>query len=144
AAAIAGLDGMIAVRTGAAHTCAIDALTHAVCWGANDVGQLGDGTTVDRLTPSASHSSVLALGGDRTCGRITWGEVACWGEGYGSAPVMVENLGEASFVAVGAAHACAAHLVGVPRCWGENDRGQLGDGTTTAAVVPVDALPPPR
>lgn len=143
AVSIAGLDGMIAVRTGGAHTCAIDALTHAICWGANDAGQLGDGTTEDRLTPSARHPSVLAAGGDRTCGRVTWGEVACWGEGYGSAPVRVENLGEASFVAIGRGHGCAAHLVGVARCWGDNDRGQLGDGTRAAAAVPVDALPPP-
>jgi alpha-tubulin suppressor-like RCC1 family protein len=38
-----------------AHTCARRGATGAVwCWGANNVGQLGDGTTVQRTSPIAT------------------------------------------------------------------------------------------
>jgi alpha-tubulin suppressor-like RCC1 family protein len=143
AVAVPGLAPSIAVRLGGSHSCAIDERTHALCWGANDVGQLGDGTTIDRATPSAPHNSVLSAGGDRTCGRITWGEIACWGRGYGATPVMVENLSEGRQISIGPEHGCAVHVIGVPRCWGANESGQLGDGTTEGSAIPVDALAPP-
>lgn len=142
---VPALSGMTGVRTGGAHTCAMDALKHAICWGANASGQLGDGTTIDRLRPTVEHPSVIAMGGDRTCGRFSFGQVGCWGEGYGSEPALIAHLVEASGIAIGEAHGCAAHVVGAPRCWGDNDQGQLGDGTLVAApVVPVDTLPPAR
>ncbi|WP_083457394.1 RCC1 domain-containing protein [Sandaracinus amylolyticus] len=137
-----GLHGMIAVRTGRAHTCAIDATTQAVCWGDNSAGQLGDGTREDRLAPSVQHRSVLTLGGDRTCGRVAFGDVACWGEGYGVDKALVPILDEASVVTIGARHGCAVHRIGTARCWGANEAGQIGDGTNDTHETPIDALPP--
>jgi len=40
-----------AVRAGDRYTCGITAAGAAYCWGWNLYGQLGDGTTTDRLTP---------------------------------------------------------------------------------------------
>jgi len=40
-----------AIATGMDQTCAIADFGRLFCWGRNDVGQLGDGTTTDRLTP---------------------------------------------------------------------------------------------
>lgn len=37
---------------GFAHTCAVDNRGGAWCWGWNDAGRLGDGTTIDRLVPT--------------------------------------------------------------------------------------------
>lgn len=138
------LEEMIEVRAGDAHTCAIDALTHAVCWGDNAEGQLGDGTTEDRLAPGVTHPSVVAVGGDRTCGRVPFGEIACWGEGYGRDLALVPLLDEAGAMSIGTAHGCAVHRIGTARCWGANANGQLGIGTTESSEEPVDALPPPR
>ncbi len=45
-----GADAM-AVAVGAAHTCALSTTGQAYCWGRNESGQLGDGTTETRLTP---------------------------------------------------------------------------------------------
>lgn len=44
------LSGGAAVATGDHHTCAV-AAAGIFCWGDNNDGQLGDGTTVDKLTP---------------------------------------------------------------------------------------------
>jgi len=65
------------------HTCGLTASGKAYCWGENEVGQVGDGSTVDRLVPSpvAGDLSFNALdaGYRHTCGRATTGAVYCWG-----------------------------------------------------------------
>jgi hypothetical protein len=50
--AIPGLPDAIEVQAGAAHTCARRRSGEVVCWGNNDAGQLGDGTRVQRLSPT--------------------------------------------------------------------------------------------
>jgi alpha-tubulin suppressor-like RCC1 family protein len=51
---------VLSMATGAGHTCARLASGGVVCWGANAVGQLGDGTTTGRPTPNR----VRKLAGD--------------------------------------------------------------------------------
>ena len=61
--AVAGLtNDAIALGAGDQDTCAVLADGGVTCWGANDFGALGDGTTTDRASPVA----VVGLGGSAT------------------------------------------------------------------------------
>lgn len=66
-----------------AHTCALLEDGDVWCWGANDRGQLGDGTTIDRAAPVrvplAAAASAISAGGEHTC-AILGEEVSCWGD----------------------------------------------------------------
>ena len=63
------------------HSCARTATGTAACWGRNVYGQLGDGTTVDRPTPTRVPGTYTSLDatGAHTCGVTSAGAVACWG-----------------------------------------------------------------
>jgi alpha-tubulin suppressor-like RCC1 family protein len=48
---VSGLGDVIAIGSGTLHTCAYVSPTEIYCWGGNDFGQLGDGTTSASSTP---------------------------------------------------------------------------------------------
>lgn len=133
------------------HTCGLAADGTAYCWGLNEDGQLGDGTRVDRLVPTRVPGTFYSMvaGSGHTCG-ISGSGVFCWGaDGFGqlgngeaaevrSAPTPVEGLpSPAVSLAAGAVHTCALGTDGLTHCWGQNLHGQLGDGTTEEAALPV-------
>jgi len=146
--------GAVAVTAGEYHTCALTSAGAVWCWGANDSGQLGDGTMTNRLTPvivTGLTSGVVAVGAGygHTCAVTGGGALLCWGGNwYGQlgngisgdhlTPVAVSGLGSGvAAVAVGGEHTCALTSGGAVQCWGANQYGQLGDGTTTQRQTPV-------
>ncbi len=68
------------------HTCAVLAGGAAKCWGWNNLGQLGDGTTGTRLTPvdvvSLPPADSIATGYNHTCALLDTTGVACWGQNH--------------------------------------------------------------
>jgi alpha-tubulin suppressor-like RCC1 family protein len=115
--------GVAAIAAGASHSCAVTSAVGVKCWGRNDHGQLGDGTTMKRLVPVdvsglASGVAAVALGEYHTCAVMTAGGAKCWGDnddgqlGDGSmterhAPANVVGLVGATAITAGDFHACA-------------------------------------
>lgn len=80
---------VISLAAGGYHTCALGSSGVAYCWGLNDYGQLGDGTTTSRPEPVEVRSDrkfvMLAAGDKHTCALTAEGIAYCWGANHGGA-----------------------------------------------------------
>ena len=118
---IAGGHAFTTLALSARHGCGIDEEGVAWCWGNNQFGQLGDGTTTDR------HEPTRVSGNTRFAQIVTASGFASLGN---TQPPMPRAQG-------GVAHTCALTATGDAFCWGWNGNGQLGDGSTTNRLIPV-------
>ena len=134
--------------------------TRARAWGANNYGQVGDGTTDERQDPAAVQSAgvlagktviSIAAGDIHSLALCSDGTLAAWGNlpahesyGYGSLPVAVHQTGALTgktviAIAAGAVHNLALCSDGTVAAWGNNEFGQFGNGSSskTPNLVPV-------
>lgn len=140
----------VQVSVGTMHACALLADKSVICWGQNENGELGIGSTRDQVP--ASESQPVDLGGpvrsisvgtSITCAVLEDGGVPCWGGGitgglgYGNMEAVGDNETPASVgpvslgapahaVAVGRFDRCAILDCGEMRCWGFNRFGSAG------------------
>lgn len=141
------------IAAGSMHTCAVTVFGTALCWGTNTLGQLGDGTTTQRLSPVAVASpggvryTNIDVGRNHSCGTVPSGAIYCWGsnsslqlgDGTGSMSTaprrVVQPDGVAlMMVAAGDSHTCAKSSVDRVYCWGENISGATSHIPTHVAM----------
>ncbi len=140
------------VAVGGTHSCSLRSSGSAVCWGANDHGQLGDGTRSPAPRPGAAVEggpfAVLASGLSHVCALTREGEAYCWGsnaqgqlgrsgETQSASPTRVTGGGRFVRLTAGGSHTCGLTAGGDVLCWGGNGSGQLGDGTTQWSQTPA-------
>lgn len=140
----------IDLAAGISHTCEIRLDRSVWCWGDNQAGQLGDGTT-------NPHSGAIQVGDGfdwrridanelYTCGIRLDDSLWCWG-GYPhhlndwpnvdpSTPVAVAPEMDWTEVSAGESSTCAIHVSGDVYCWGDNQFGVVGDGTHDVVEEP--------
>lgn len=146
------------VSAGGQHTCAISETDGTLrCWGDNTVGQIGDGTTSQRVDPTlvgdpGAPSTWLdvSAGFFHTCGIQTGDTLWCWGHNFfgqlgtstnvstdtpNPTPVQVGGTGWTQ-VSAGFGHTCGIQTGGTLWCWGDDSAGELGDGGSTAQTSP--------
>jgi Regulator of Chromosome Condensation (RCC1) repeat protein len=150
------------VSAGLRHTCGVTTDDRAYCWGSNvdevgggEGGQLGDGTTTNRLRPVLVAGGLrfrqVSAGVSHTCGITTDDRAYCWGSngagqlGDGTTgtrrltPVAVAG-GRFSWVSAGYHHTCAVNPSDVAFCWGTGPQGGAVLGTggrVTNSATPV-------
>ena len=121
AVAVQNLSGATSVAVEGTSGCATLQDTTVRCWGANESGELGNGTT----TESTAAVSVLNLDGaiGITASETVSGTSKCRAC-YGMTCALIDG--------------------GTAQCWGEDQDGELGNGTTelvaTTAPVSVSEL----
>jgi alpha-tubulin suppressor-like RCC1 family protein len=146
------------IDAGGDHTCAVLKETGVVrCWGENQFGQLGQGTTTDfgdsssepifaapNVPLGTGTVKALALGDHHSCVIMTNGDVHCWGlntsgqlgignfsgaigDAANEAITNVRLGGPARKIVAGETHTCALMETGFMRCWGDDSNHQIGN-----------------
>lgn len=153
------LTGVVRVSAGSSHSCALLGTGHVKCWGAGELGQLGNGDSkdsnraVDVMIPSGKLANIEQIGTGviHSCALVNTGHVKCWGSGkegqMGNGmdgidagrkfPVDVtmatgngiKLLSNIVSIAVGGLHTCGLTADKRVKCWGAGKVGQLGYGT---------------
>jgi alpha-tubulin suppressor-like RCC1 family protein len=154
---VAGAVAFKAMSTGNYHTCGVSVAGAAYCWGPNGSGELGDGTTTERLSPVlvAGGLSFLTVGAgnDFSCGITPAGAAYCWGANYTgqlgdgtltnhSTPMPVAGGLTFTRLGVSGLAACGTTAAGAAYCWGLNELGELGAGTLISDGICQDRLYP--
>ncbi|SHI94375.1 RCC1 domain-containing protein [Flavobacterium haoranii] len=140
------------ISAGYTHSVGIKTDGTLWAWGDNGYGQLGDGTTIAKSSPtqigtannwqsvSASGGFTLAIKADGTLwawGNNTFGQL---GDGTTTNKITPTQIGTSTNwirVATGEGFVLAIRDNGALWAWGNNNFGQLGDGTTVNKIVPT-------
>jgi alpha-tubulin suppressor-like RCC1 family protein len=121
--AVAGGLSFDRVMAGTWHTCGVSTDQFAYCWGSNEYGKLGNGTTTG---PEVCDLGPGMLGGQFVCSTV---------------PVTVVGGHSFTQVDVGVSHTCARTEANVAYCWGATSSGLLGNGETDSGLSRATPTP---
>ena len=154
-----GSDTWTSIAAGTDHTCGVRSDGRLRCWGLDQSGQLGDGSTRGAAivpAPTAIDDTgwkSVAAGAGHTCGIRTDGQVWCWGDNAAGQlaidsatpldPVPTAAVGGPSIgaaaIALGGEHTCELTIDHHLWCAGLDALGALGTGHgVTRSPVRVD------
>lgn len=142
------------IDTSIGHGCGVAEDGRGYCWGSNEQGELGNGSTEPSRVPvpisSAERFQTIEVQATRnsysySCGLTLDGAVLCWGANLGqvlgdgtsaSSPTPVPLVGGHRFrsLGLGESQACGQTVEGIVYCWG---------ASTGLAVDPDDPYPSP-
>jgi cysteine-rich repeat protein len=135
------------------HSCAVLSDGTVACWGDDDNGQLGDGTSglgsgAAALVPGLAAIVDVEAGEDTNCAIDDLGQLFCWGDGIdgqlgvGSTldsanpqPVVLPAVVED--VTLGDQFACVLLVNDEVWCWGEGSDFQVGSGNFMPVLSPI-------
>ncbi len=156
-----------AVAAGFNFTCALSTQAQVKCWGANNWGQLGNGTVstwslplglaIDSTAFTGLSVTVQLDGNAHACAPTASGDLYCWGDNYyaelgngvvsslGDAavpmPIKAQALPPSAMCACGPTYTCALANSGNVYCWGDTNSGELGIGTPEGGLPPYLTTP---
>ncbi len=143
---VPGLSGVVAIAAGGADDAALLADGTVLAWGENKLGQIGDGTRVEKDVPTpvrgVSGARAIAVGGMPTLGGhmlalLNDGTVLAWGANgsgqlgngtmlSGAAATPVTGLRGVVAVSASVSHSLALTSNGTVESWGSDLYGELG------------------
>jgi len=146
------------LSTGAGTPAGLTPGRYGVLLGANEFGQLGNGSTIDQAIPVAVSGGYVfasvSAGFTYTCGVTTTGSAYCWATtartaqaSWATGHQQLRDAGARAGYRVcfdqrGNGHTCGLTPAGLAYCWGYNADGQLGHNTTSDfEAVPCPCWP---
>jgi alpha-tubulin suppressor-like RCC1 family protein len=156
-APVPGVSEVKDVSAGGLYSLALLNNGTVMAWGANEFGQLGNGSTTGSYIPALvsglSGVSAISAGTNHSLALLSNGTVVSWGAnefgqlGNGrttgsDVPVAVSGLSGVTAVSSSGSTGSGEHSLallsnGTVMSWGANGSGQLGNGSTTGSDVPV-------
>ena len=150
---VPGLSGITAISaSGSGHTCAVLSDGTVSCWGLNDFGEVGPGSTAEEVispTPVPGVTGVvgIAAGWDHTCALLSNGTTTCWGQNANyelgttltgastsTTPLATPGVSGAAAIASFGDFTCVLYPIGTVGCWGAHDQNELGGGNAPNTV----------
>ena len=148
----AAKEAFITVSSSRYYSCAITPEGAAKCWGGNEYGNLGDGSTQSSTWPKQvvgldSGVTAITATNNHAC-AVVRGAAKCWGNNasgqlgngqYSQSSLPVEVVGLSSGVTAISSNADGSCAIasGAVKCWGSNSNGELGSGSAGGSPVPV-------